>query len=191
MQTIDRSAAGRLHSVVSLIALVAILAWGGCKSSEPPPEPPPPKAPEINLAEFEDFDVATYRDAPPQRAEIEHDVPAELLDGKADSGSSGGTRTVQGYRIQLYSSQDKNLADRRMDQATGWWNQQRRQGTLEDVYPGDVSQQAPVYLVFRQPYYRVRFGNFATRAEALQLLRLLDDEFPDAFIIPDTVTITR
>ena len=173
-----------------ILSVLALMLWGGCKSSEPPPEPDPEPLPQINLAAFEDFDVAAYRDAPPVRAEVEHDVPESLMDGRAAASSGGVTRTVQGYRIQLYSSQDKALADRRMDEAAAWWNAQRRQGTLEDVYPGDLSR-VPVYLVFRQPYYRVRFGDFATRAEAQRILRLLADQFPDAFIAPDTVTITR
>ena len=179
----------RLRFVAVLLA-VAALGGAGCKSSEPVVEPPPPEPPRINLADYEDFDVAAYRDPPPVRPAIEHDVPPSLLDGKAVE-PRGGTRTVQGYRIQLYSSQDKSLADGRLDRATQWWNEQRRRGTLADAYPEDDLSSAPVYLVYRQPYYRVRLGNFATRAEALRMLRLVERDFPNAFIAPDTVTITR
>jgi len=45
--------------------------------------------------------------------------------------------------------------------------------------------------VYIQPYYRVRVGNFKTRAEAEHALSILNDRYTDAFIVPDTVIIIR
>ncbi len=177
----------RPRLALRLLAVAALLLWSACKTTEPAPPPPPPSPPPINLADYEDFDPTPYPDEPPARADVQHDVPASLLDGKAERAV---TRTVQGYRIQIYSSQDKRAADRAVEEAIAWWRSQRRAGRLSDVYEDDTAQ-PPVYLIFRQPYYRVRVGNFATRAEALRVMPLIGSAFPNAFIAPDTVTITR
>jgi hypothetical protein len=142
----------------------------------------------INLADYEDFDPAPYEEEPPTPATVvTHDVPQSLLGGQVEQQTS---LTGQGYRIQIFASQEKRDADRRVEAAVAWWRQQVRLGALDGVYPGDPST-PPVYLDFRQPYYRIRVGNFSTRAEARAFLRLIETEFPDAFIAPDTVTLTR
>jgi len=171
-----------------MLLVVALLVAAGCKATEPAPPPAPPPPPPINMAEYEDFDPSAYADEPPAPAPVEHDVPPALLDGKATA--TGTPRTVQGYRIQIYSAQDKQQADERVEEAMRWWRSQRSQGTLDGFTQGDDSQ-PPVYLFYRQPYYRVRVGNFATRAHALRFLRLIETEFPSAFIVPDTVTVRQ
>ncbi len=163
-----------------------LLAAAGCKTVEPPPALPPP--PPINMADYEDFDVGLYEDELPPRPTVEHDVPAALLDGKATVTQT--PRTTQGYRIQIYSAQDKFQADDRMARATRWWRTQHSLGNLDDAYQDDASE-PPVYLFYRQPYYRVRVGNFATRSDALHFLRMIERDFPDAFIVPDTVNLVR
>src|SRR5690606_41819415 len=40
-------------------------------------------------------------------------------------------------------------------------------------------------------YYRVRMGNFRSREAAERAREFLAQRFPDAFIVPDTVEITR
>jgi hypothetical protein len=169
-----------------LMVLAAVLFLAACSSTEPTvvdPPPPPPEEPQINMADYEVFDPEPYRDNRPQPAEITHDVPESLLDGKAEQRTN---RSGRGYRIQVYSSQDKGGADRLTERARAWWQSQRKSGKL-DEYPGPV----PVYLIFRQPYYRVRVGNFGSRADALEVLRLIERDFPDAFLVPDQVTIQR
>ncbi len=168
-------------------------------AEEEPGDELPTPAPRRNLAEFEDFDPAPYRDeAPVTTVAVEHAVPARLLENRADAGV---TRTVEGFRIQIYSSRDKAPADEAVEQAIAWWNavqEERREeeegapaeegaAAEEPLLPADL----PVYVRYRQPYYRVRIGDFASRAEAERALRLIQRRFADAFIAPDTVTITR
>ena len=141
------------------------------------------------MADYEDFDVSPYDDEPPVPSNIvEHDVPEELLEGKVSSQPV--SRTGSGYRIQIYSSQDKRASDRQVEQAVAWWREQLRAGLLDDIYVDDPSP-PPVYQDFRQPYYRVRLGNFASRAEAQDMLRMTEQRFPRAFIVPDKVTLNR
>ena len=141
------------------------------------------------MAEYEDFDAAPYEDDPPVPAEaVEHDVPQSLLEGKVEAQPVN--RTGPGYRIQIYSSQDKRAADRQAEQAVSWWRDQLKSGQFDDLYPYNPSP-PPVYQDFRQPYYRVRVGNFASRSEAQRMLRVVERRFPRAFIAPDRVTLSR
>ena len=175
-----------------LLFLAALLLWAACSGSQgvtngegPDPDPDPET---IHMADYEDFDSAPYDEEPPtSTTTIAHDVPERLLKGRVEQQVS---QTRAGYRIQVFSSQDKRDADRRMENTVAWWRQQVRLETLAALYPGDPSP-PPVYLDFRQPYYRVRVGNFSSRSEAQAVLPLIEKRFPDAFIAPDTVTLTR
>ena len=173
--------------LLAVVLLVISACSGPRETAEPEPEPAPVEVEPINMAEYETFDPSGYEDAPPTPPEVEHDVPDRLMEGKVTGGTS---RVVQGYRVQLFSAQDKREADRVYAQAVDWWERNRRDGTLDEVYSGDPAD-PPVYVVYRQPYYRVRLGNFATRTDALKVLRLLEQNFSRAFVVPDRVTLTR
>ena len=141
------------------------------------------------MADFEDFDAVPYDEEPPvPSTEVEHDVPEGLMSGQVEVQATN--RTGSGFRIQIYSTQDKRAADRRAEQAVAWWRELLRAGQLDDVYPDELTP-PPVYQDFRQPYYRVRLGNFASRAEAQRTLRLVEQRFSSAFIVPDKVTLNR
>lgn len=180
----------KLHTAFFLAAALLFAACSGSRDATngDGTDPDPDGVEAINMADYEDFDAAPYEEEPPTATTpIDHDVPERLLTGKVEQQVS---QTGPGYRIQVYSSQDKRNADRRVESATAWWRQQARLGTLDAIYRG-VSEPPPVYLDFRQPYYRVRVGNFVTRSEAQSVLQLIESRFPDAFIAPDTVTLTR
>ncbi|MFQ5570202.1 MAG: SPOR domain-containing protein [Rhodothermales bacterium] len=175
-----------------LFPVAALLFWAACSGSSGLADGDASNAngagdETIHIEDYEDFDPTPYAENPPAAEPVEHDVPSTLLDGKPDRVISD---TRAGYRIQIFASKEKAEADGRFEGATAWWRRQQRSGQLEEVYPGDPST-PQVYLVFRQPYYRVRVGNFATRAEAQATLDLIKERFPSAFLVPDTVTITR
>lgn len=133
------------------------------------------------LADYEDFDIEPYREGTPTREAIEHDVPAVLMDGRA---SEGTVRTVQGFRIQIVSSVEKDEAVGAEEQVKNWW---RSSG--QSANPGLFGSDLPTYVVYMQPYYRVRIGNFTTRTEAQRALSAIESQYPGSFIVPDTVTI--
>ncbi len=179
-----------LNTALFLAALLLCAACSGSRGATngEGPDPDPNAIETINMADYEDFDPTPYEEEPPtSTTTIAHDVPERLLKGQVEQQVS---QTGPGYRIQVYSSQDKRNADRRVESAVAWWRRQLRLGTLAEVYRGDP-EPPPVYLDFRQPYYRVRVGNFGTRSEARSFLQLIETQFPDAFIAPDTVTLTR
>ena len=126
--------------------------------------------PTVRMADYEDFDPSEYREeAVRAGVDLEHDVPERLLEGRADEGIRA---QVQGYRVQVYSSLDKSQA-------------------VEHEEAAKTFSEMPVYMVYMQPYYRVRVGNFTSREAAERARSNLAQRFPDAFIVPDTVEITR
>lgn len=105
----------------------------------------------------------------------------------ADASAGPSARTVDGYRIQVFTSPEKAEADAQAAAVERWWAAlsapERPAGLRQD--------DAPVTVAWRQPYYRVRVGTFVTRDEAEQALPLLKQHFGTAFIVPDRVTVVR
>ena len=180
-----------MHSRIVRIVAVALL---GCSLAACiPPETTDqrggdreePTKEDVDLSEYEDFDPAPYaEEAPAAREEIEHDVPARLLSGQADEGVE---RTVRGYRVQVLSTKDQSAAERAAAEAEQWWSKQASSAP-SDLFSGDGM---PVHTVYRQPYYRVRVGNFTSRSEAERALQFLSPRYGDAFIVRDDVTVTQ
>ena len=164
-----------------LLTLAACSGGRGAASGDDPGE----GTEEPDLSRYEDFNPAPYReDAPATREEIDHDVPERLLAGRADAGVE---QTVQGYRVQILSSKNKDAAENAAVEAQQWWNSQSGEAPA-DLFAADGFS---VYTIYRQPYYRVRVGNFTSRAEAERALEFLRQRYNDAFIARGEVTVTR
>jgi hypothetical protein len=168
-----------------ILVVILSLALGACAGIRDPEIHRAPEQPvtHVNVGDFEDFDASPYREEVARVAVVQHDVPSRLMDGEAPRTT---TRTVQGFRIQVLSSVDKAEADRAVDEAMSWWSANRGEAPQ-----GLFGSQLPVYVVYQQPYYRVRIGNFATRADAQRRLDFVRRQYPGAFLAPDTVTITN
>lgn len=168
------------------VMLGVIFAFGlsACATVRPVEDEPDEAVEEevaLVLSDYEDFDVEPYREAEPARAEISHDVPSVLMDNRAAQGS---VRTVQGYRIQIASSVERREAVVAEEDAKSWW---RTDGRADN--PGVFGSDLPTYVVYLQPYYRVRIGDFTSRGDAQRALSAIERQFPGSFIVPDTVTI--
>lgn len=180
----------RLRKAGSFIFLIGFsLVLGACAGSRETRDagdqtPPAPEEEMVNLAEYEDFDPSPYgEEAPPEAIDVSHDVPESLMEGRAASGT---TRTMQGYRIQILNTVSKQEADKMVEDLIAWWAEQREGGPASDLFR---QEQPPVYTIYRQPYYRVRVGDFATRAQVQRVLPAFKQRFSAALIVPDTVTI--
>lgn len=167
-----------------LALLIACLGLAACSAPAGPSRPAelPPAQP--SHPDYETFDPSGY-DAPPRpRTEaIEHDVPDRLMEGRVDvpDESRETVRTVEGFRIQIYSGEDRNVAEGILTEARSWWESQRgAPGIANDLQP-DVA--------YIQPYYRVRIGAFEFRGDAETTLTRVRQRYSDAFIVPDLVTI--
>lgn len=218
-----------LAVVVLLVGLAACTssrdASGPAEPSEPMPEP---SEEPIDLSAYETFDASPYESEPVQRrVEVDHRVPRALMEGRADAGEEV---TMQGYRIQIYSTLEQGEADSLREAFQRLWRRHYRatadttvldslgtdttavgeerplppeppasgEGSEDDEEPlqgpflTTVFDQRPgIYLVYKQPYYRIRVGNFARRADAEQALDVVKPHFPNAFVVPDEVTVVR
>ncbi|HEX7069667.1 MAG TPA: SPOR domain-containing protein [Rhodothermales bacterium] len=97
------------------------------------------------------------------------------------------TRTVDGFQIQIGMSNDRSEADALVEHAIGWYS--GLSPSQRPPYMGD--SELDVDVAWRPPYYRVRVGSFATRAEAERALSVVSRRFPEAFAVPATVVVTR
>ena len=173
----------RVASVILFISFIAGCA-GPRETREPEREEEEP-AQAVRMSDFEDFDASVYQERPPQQmTTVEHDVPASLMEGRADTGTR---RTAQGFRVQVYSTIDKNTAVQQEEALKQWWAE-NRDAAPPGLFPGE---QLPVYVVYIQPYYRVRVGNFGSRDSADRARRFLASRYSDAFLVPDTVILNR
>jgi hypothetical protein len=79
--------------------------------------------------------------------------------------------TVNGFRVQIYAGNSRQQAMQiRTEVAV----------TYTDY---------AAYLIYKQPTFRVRVGDFKSRFEAQVLLRELKEQYPSSFIVPDEVLV--
>ncbi|HYE96623.1 MAG TPA: SPOR domain-containing protein [Rubricoccaceae bacterium] len=148
------------------------------------PNPPPDRGPAPPA--YETFDPTGYDAEPAPPAQIvQHDVPARLMRGRVvvpGQDVPRGPRTVEGFRIQVFTTEDRAAAERVREEAEGWWSSARMQ-------PGAPSAPFEVDIEYQQPYYRVRLFGFEYRGEADAALPFVRRRYDTAFIVPDDVTI--
>lgn len=81
---------------------------------------------------------------------------------------------ISGYRIQVFMGLGNDALD----------NAGKIKQEFEINFP-DVK----AYITFREPYYRVRVGDYRNRLEANQLLEAIRKIYPDAWIIQENITL--
>lgn len=79
--------------------------------------------------------------------------------------------SMPGYRIQIYFGSERNKA-------------QELKADFIKNFP-----ETNAYLVYHQPYFKVRLGDFRTRIEAVGFLKKLGDRYTTAFIVTDDVKL--
>ena len=79
--------------------------------------------------------------------------------------------TMLGYRIQIYFGSERAKA-------------QELKTDFNSAFP-----QTAAYLVYHQPNFKVRVGDFRTRLEAQGFLKKLGDRYSTAFIVNDDVRL--
>ena len=82
--------------------------------------------------------------------------------------------TIDGYRIQIFMESGNDAVE-------------HANLVIEEFkvnYP-DI----PIYLVFGQPYYRLRVGDFRTRLEAEKMFQTLSQDYKKAFITSDRIQL--
>ena len=182
----------RLPLLLALAALSLSACSGlGPAGPDPGPEAPPDGPTEPTYPAYETFDPADYDAGPPETAEVVHDVPAGIMAGRVVIPDQAGPpapsepqpQQVEGFRIQIFSSANRQSAENVRTEAVSWW-----EGAQSSAGAPDEMEVQVAYL---QPYYRVRMGAFASREDADAALALVRRQYPEAFLVPDLVTVMR
>jgi len=77
---------------------------------------------------------------------------------------------VEGFRIQIFFDSGNNSKSKAV-------------AAMNDFKTKYSNTEA--YLIFQEPNYKVRIGDFRTRMDAQRFLHKISDEYPTAFIVKD------
>ena len=80
-------------------------------------------------------------------------------------------RSMPGYRIQIYFGQNRTKAN-------------EVKTDFLQLFP-----KTGAYLVYQQPNFKIRVGDFSTRLEALKFLKEIQSLYAAAFIVKDEVKL--
>ena len=170
-------------------AVVAAAATLSACAATAPPAPPPAEGDQFPA--YETFDPGRYDAEPEIRTDVEHDVPARVMEGRVVVPGGGQApappppepeaREVDGYRVQVFSSNNRGSAERVRAEALAWWEGAKSRAGA----PASLDAR----VVYLQPYYRVRLGAFGTREAADAMLQIVREEYPEAFLVSDRVTV--
>jgi hypothetical protein len=80
------------------------------------------------------------------------------------------TLKVNGYRIQIAFNTNRNQINE--------VNQK-----YSTIFPDNLKS----YVIYQQPYWKLRVGDFYREIESLQFLYTIRKDFPNAFIVPDLI----
>lgn len=80
--------------------------------------------------------------------------------------------TIPGYRVQIFFESGSNSRSKALQ--------------VKDQF---LSKYAGMeaYMVFHEPYYKIRVGNFRTRMEAQGFKQSIISEYPSTFVIKDDI----
>ncbi|MDX2194992.1 MAG: hypothetical protein NW207_01125 [Cytophagales bacterium] len=130
---------------------------------------------------YDDADVEKYTpvfsnvdDAPKKK--IIYNPQNEYIKQKYDSVYQVNKRIkyMEGYRILIYSGTDKEEA------------------THAKEYIYKTLPDADVYNVYKQPYYKVKLGDYTDRFKAKEILvKYISKAYPKAIIVNDNVLIKK
>lgn len=110
-----------------------------------------------------------------QYAAYAHDMPEAFLQEVEEVEVD----IYAGYRIQLLSTRDMMHADSTQSNFSAWAD-----STFQEYAPH-------AYIHFRQPFYRVRVGDFHSHQRAVEFSRILKSDYPDAWVIHDRINPMR
>ncbi|TAE84009.1 MAG: SPOR domain-containing protein [Bacteroidetes bacterium] len=80
---------------------------------------------------------------------------------------------IPGYRVQIFFGTDRKVAN------------ENRTKFLQEFPDVDA------YLIYQQPYFKVRVGDFRNQLEAQGMYHKLLTKFDKVFIVPDKINLPR
>lgn len=81
-------------------------------------------------------------------------------------------RGIPGFRVHLYMDSGNRAR----------LNTQHEQAEFEELFPDQ-----PSYIVYEEPYFKLRAGDFRTRLDARRFLEQIRKDYPAAYIVVDVI----
>lgn len=99
----------------------------------------------------------------------------ELITDLVDRHKKTGLlkQTTAGYRIQLYFGSERSKA-----------------AEIKTDFSANFSN-TPAYLIYQQPNFKIRVGDFKTRMEAFAFLESIKEFYTTSFIVPDDIKLPK
>lgn len=85
---------------------------------------------------------------------------------------SANNAEIDGYRVQIFFDSGSNSKNKAASVKV----------EFESLYP-----EAKPYLSYKEPYYRVRVGNFRTLIEAVGFQKKISTDYPNSFPVKDKI----
>lgn len=178
---------------LTLICTILLLAAAGCKTAEEstkngesgrsgtsnePIFDLPPEVVEAYLmeemTESERLLFETRSSLSDQFVTVEQEIPDAFLKD-IEQIDDESTDQYAGFRVQLLSTRSVVEADSTKDHFRVWADEH-------------IDGYAPeAYVIFRQPYYKVRVGDFRNQQRANEFSRMLKEEYPSAWVVHDRI----
>ena len=150
----------------SLPLAALLLALSACSGPRPDAEPTPPQT----------VSYPGEAETAPVPAPVYEPTPTPVY-----TPEPAPSRQMEGFRVQIYASDSPAGGEQARADAEAWWAaEQQRSGFAAPL---------DAYVVTLDGLYKVRMGAFTSRADAESALALVRTRFPDAFLVPDLVTI--
>ncbi|MDR1740021.1 MAG: SPOR domain-containing protein, partial [Bacteroidales bacterium] len=87
------------------------------------------------------------------------------------------SQKLEGFKILIFSQTGNGSKDNAF--------------RARNEFVSEFTDVIPSYLVYEEPYFKVKVGNFKTRREALGFLYILQEIYPNAFVVPDVFDIDK
>lgn len=127
-----------------------------------------------NMSEFERLLFENRSTLSDQFATVSHEIP-EVFQKDVIEEHQWPVDEFAGYRVQLLSTRSVAEADSTKDNFRVW---------VEENIEGYAPE---AYVIFRQPYYKVRVGDFRDQQRANNFSRLLKSKYPGAWVVHDRI----
>lgn len=161
---------------ITLLALLILIA-SGCATTEEIRETEEPELEKVESSLdqtlLDDIDFDMYRSQLSDHyTNVDNEIPEVFKISESEREDTGEST---GYRIQLISTNERQLADSLALKFDMWAD------------TADVDRRPISYIQFRQPVFRVHVGDFKSRRIAIEYLGVIRRFFPGAWIVHDQI----
>ncbi len=125
-------------------------------------------------------------------------IAAFAINAAAQNGDEGHIRVMSDSRLDTLMK--KYVEVNEINPAIPGWrieiyfeagNYSKKQAMEAKSVFVENHPEVPAYILFQQPYYKVRVGDFRTKMEAEKFLKEIESEYPNAFVVTDEINFPK